>query len=91
MAPKPWTKALSTLHPLFTVTAIAGTANYRLRKAVDGTTVVGLGFALTDLPQGQRAGRAPRPARQTTAPRAGARGRTARTRPAPPISPGCDA
>ncbi|MFF9313480.1 bifunctional glycosyltransferase 87/phosphatase PAP2 family protein [Streptomyces sp. NPDC014748] len=55
VAPKPWMKTLGMLHPLFTVTAIIGTANHWVLDAVGGATVVGLGFALTYLLQGPRA------------------------------------
>ncbi|QKW27315.1 phosphatase PAP2 family protein [Streptomyces seoulensis] len=55
VAPRRWMKALGLLHPLFTVTAIVGTANHWVLDAVGGATVVGLGFALTYLLQGPRA------------------------------------
>nr|WP_203634604.1 bifunctional glycosyltransferase 87/phosphatase PAP2 family protein [Streptomyces sp. SID10815] len=64
VAPRRWMKALGLLHPLFTVTAIVGTANHWVLDAVGGATVVGLGFALTYLLQGPRAAEAGRAARE---------------------------
>ncbi|MFF2525806.1 bifunctional glycosyltransferase 87/phosphatase PAP2 family protein [Streptomyces liangshanensis] len=53
LAPK-WIKPLGLLHPLFTVSAIIGTANHWVLDAVGGATVVGTGFALTYLLSGRR-------------------------------------
>ncbi|MEV6164226.1 bifunctional glycosyltransferase 87/phosphatase PAP2 family protein [Streptomyces sp. NPDC052052] len=54
LAPKVWMKALGLLHPLFTVSAIIGTANHWVLDAVGGATVVALGFGLTYLLSGPR-------------------------------------
>ncbi|MFB7594442.1 bifunctional glycosyltransferase 87/phosphatase PAP2 family protein [Streptomyces sp. NPDC056160] len=62
VAPKWWMKALGLLHPLFTVSAIVGTANHWVLDAVGGATVVCAGFALSHLLSGPRAVAAPRPA-----------------------------
>ncbi|MEV0095158.1 bifunctional glycosyltransferase 87/phosphatase PAP2 family protein [Streptomyces sp. NPDC050738] len=53
-APKWWMKALGLVHPLFTVTAIIGTANHWVLDAVGGAAVVAMGFGLTYLLAGRR-------------------------------------
>jgi hypothetical protein len=60
VAPKWWMKALGLLDPLFTLSAIVGTANHWVLDAVGGATVVGAGFALTYLLQGPRPAVVPR-------------------------------
>ncbi|MFD7766906.1 bifunctional glycosyltransferase 87/phosphatase PAP2 family protein [Streptomyces sp. NPDC059787] len=55
IAPKPWTKALGLLHPLFTAAAIVTTGNHWILDAAGGAVVVGAGFGLTYLFQGPRA------------------------------------
>lgn len=69
VAPRWWMKALGLLHPLFTVSAIVGTANHWVLDAVGGAAVVGAGFALTYLLSGPRAAAQPRPARAAEEPR----------------------
>ncbi|GAA2280951.1 bifunctional glycosyltransferase 87/phosphatase PAP2 family protein [Streptomyces atrovirens] len=55
IAPKPWTKALGLLHPLFTASAIVTTGNHWILDAAGGAVVVAAGFGLTYLFQGPRA------------------------------------
>ncbi|MET9143679.1 phosphatase PAP2 family protein [Streptomyces sp. NPDC004042] len=55
VAPRWWMKALGLLHPLFTVSAIIGTANHWVLDAVGGATVVATGFTVTYLLSGPRA------------------------------------
>nr|BFD85105.1 bifunctional glycosyltransferase 87/phosphatase PAP2 family protein [Streptomyces sp. Xyl84] len=69
VAPRWWMKALGLLHPLFTVSAIVGTANHWVLDAVGGATVVCAGFALTYLLSGPRAAAEPRPAHAAEEPR----------------------
>jgi hypothetical protein len=69
LAPKWWMKVLGLLHPLFTVSAIVGTANHWVLDAVGGATVVGAGFALTYLLSGPRASAAPRTTKEPREPR----------------------
>jgi hypothetical protein len=64
VAPKWWMKALGLLDPLFTVSAIVGTANHWVLDAVGGATVVAVGFALTYLLQGPRPAAVLRPAKE---------------------------
>ncbi|MDN0194524.1 bifunctional glycosyltransferase 87/phosphatase PAP2 family protein [Streptomyces sp. S.PNR 29] len=49
-----WVKALGTLHPLFTVSAIVATANHWVLDAVGGALVVGAGFGLVYVFSGPR-------------------------------------
>jgi len=55
LAPKWWMKALGTLHPLLTASAIVATGNHWVLDAVGGAAVVGAGFGLTYLVSGPRA------------------------------------
>ncbi|QKW10705.1 phosphatase PAP2 family protein [Streptomyces sp. NA04227] len=54
LAPKWWMKALGTLHPLFTVSAIVATANHWIMDAVGGAVAVATGFALVYFLSGPR-------------------------------------
>lgn len=54
LAPKWWMKALGTLHPLFTISAIVATGNHWILDAVGGAVVIGTGFGLVHLLSGPR-------------------------------------
>ncbi|MEV5353141.1 phosphatase PAP2 family protein [Streptomyces sp. NPDC052693] len=53
-----WAKALGAVHPLLTAVAIVVTGNHWVLDAVGGAVAVGLGFGLTYVLQGPRAGTA---------------------------------
>ncbi|MEV7077361.1 phosphatase PAP2 family protein [Streptomyces sp. NPDC093516] len=56
-----WAKALGAVHPLLTAVAIVVTGNHWVLDAVGGAVAVGLGFGLTYVLQGPRAGTAAAP------------------------------